>query len=288
MGCLPADTLQLWTAELMLGLKNIHDAGIIHCDLKPENVLLTPSGHVAIGDFGFSVSTTETRGPIGMGTLGYIAPELGSCRGLVGPSCKSDIYALGIVILEMWIGTGENWYDLMAKRRRRPNCYNSERKPNEPSADLTKPQHLLGVVDDGDAMDLVHTMLLDDFGRRADWQDILRNPYLTSLDMAEISLRQHTTNVSPCAAIVEPQKLGTALADFHRECGMSRLKQLKRLMRRLRQENEGPDAVEMDYAHHVDARQDPTHGTSCIRLGGRHCIYSAHPHRQRCRRTPHF
>lgn len=158
MGCLPADTLQLWTAELMLGLKNIHDAGIIHCDLKPENVLLTPSGHVAIGDFGFSVSTTETRGPIGMGTLGYIAPELGSCRGLVGPSCKSDIYALGIVILEMWIGTGENWYDLMAKRRRRPNCYNSKRKPNEPSADLTKPQHLLKVVDDGDAMDLVHTV----------------------------------------------------------------------------------------------------------------------------------
>lgn len=128
-------------------------------------------------------------------------------------------------------------------------------------------------------------MLLDDLECRAVWQDIFRNPYLTSLDMAEISLRQHTTNVSPCAVVVEPQKLGTALADFHRECGMSRLKQL---MRRLRQENEGPDGVEMDYARHGDARQDPTHGTSCIRLGGGHCIYSAHPHRQCCRRTAHF
>lgn len=92
MECLPADTPQLWTTELvhllvpvlsyavlpylaqMLRLKNIYDTGILHCDLRPENVLLTPSGHVAIGDFSLPVSTTETRGPFRTGNTWVYHP----------------------------------------------------------------------------------------------------------------------------------------------------------------------------------------------------------------------
>lgn len=76
---LPADTPQLWTTELVhppvpvlsyavlpylvqiLRLKNIYDIGIPHCDLKPENVLLTPSSHVAIGDFSLYVAFSGHR-----------------------------------------------------------------------------------------------------------------------------------------------------------------------------------------------------------------------------------
>ena len=87
-----------------LGLQAAHDAGVIHRDVKPGNILVTPDGVVKITDFGIaratnSVPLTQT-GAI-MGTAYYISPEQASGQSV---SPGSDIYSLGIVAYECLTG----------------------------------------------------------------------------------------------------------------------------------------------------------------------------------------
>lgn len=85
------------------GLSAAHDAGLIHRDVKPENVLLAEDGRIKIGDFGLaraSSANTATGAQL-LGTIAYLAPELVT-RGTA--DARSDIYALGIMLYEMLTG----------------------------------------------------------------------------------------------------------------------------------------------------------------------------------------
>ncbi|CAH0018445.1 unnamed protein product [Clonostachys rhizophaga] len=86
--------------DLCLGLKEIHDAGFMHLDMKPANVLVTFEGSLKIGDFGLAqpIASTDRVGD-GVDIEGdreYMAPEM--LKGGVGPS--ADIFSLGLMILE--------------------------------------------------------------------------------------------------------------------------------------------------------------------------------------------
>ncbi len=86
--------------ELCHGLAAIHAQGILHCDLKPCNVMVNDLGQIRISDFGLARYANLDAGPEG-GTPMYMAPELfaGSPA-----TVQSDIYALGLVVYEMVTG----------------------------------------------------------------------------------------------------------------------------------------------------------------------------------------
>ena len=119
-----ADERQIadWYEDIREGLAYIHGKGIIHRDLKLENILIGPDGHVVLADFGISkiaevedgtvvvdpvqtiMSLKDGKRPV-MGSIGYMAPELEIG---VAASPQSDYYALGVIVFNLLTGT---WYD---------------------------------------------------------------------------------------------------------------------------------------------------------------------------------
>lgn len=79
----------------------IHAQGTIHCDLKPQNIILLPDGQVKITDFGIARLITAAPGSQVWGTPHYASPELLSNKPLTP---ASDVYALGIILYEMLAG----------------------------------------------------------------------------------------------------------------------------------------------------------------------------------------
>jgi serine/threonine-protein kinase len=99
--------LALWIArQVAEGLTALLDAtGMIHTDVKPANILVSPAGHATLIDFGFVQTPAEasqwaTR-PLA-GTLAYIAPEMVTSALAAGP--QADIYSLGVTLYEMLTG----------------------------------------------------------------------------------------------------------------------------------------------------------------------------------------
>ena len=92
------------TGEIASALDYAHEQGIIHCDLKPGNILLDGQGHAYLSDFGLAqLAEEDGRGRAARppGTAPYIAPEV-----LAGdaPGPASDIYALGVIVFQMLTG----------------------------------------------------------------------------------------------------------------------------------------------------------------------------------------
>ena len=122
-GTVDEETIGKWYDDLRDGLAYIHANGVIHRDLKLQNVLIGPDGHAVLTDFGISkifdakgdgvqivdtvrtlVKVKEGRSLV-MGSLGYMAPELEMG---VAASPQSDWYALGVIVYRLLTGT---WCD---------------------------------------------------------------------------------------------------------------------------------------------------------------------------------
>jgi eukaryotic-like serine/threonine-protein kinase len=102
---LPNKVTAATTRQLCRGLNYLHQHGIIHRDIKPDNVLITEQGTVKLCDFGIAVLATHnnltshiTAQGSFVGTLRYAAPEMVNSQHY-GPA--SDVYALGMTVLEM-------------------------------------------------------------------------------------------------------------------------------------------------------------------------------------------
>ncbi|SPO04862.1 related to serine/threonine protein kinase [Cephalotrichum gorgonifer] len=92
------DAVRFWIAELGCALRYIHKQGIIHRDIKPDNVLLDSDGHVHLTDFNVASDVVPGRTMTSKsGTLAYLAPEVYSGKGY---DVRADWWSLGVTFYE--------------------------------------------------------------------------------------------------------------------------------------------------------------------------------------------
>ncbi|KAG2369779.1 hypothetical protein BDR07DRAFT_540014 [Suillus spraguei] len=136
--------LRLVAAELLLALQHLHKLRIVHLDLKMENVLVTPSGHVCIADFGNAEVLDrkltyqqfhDERMYGASGTDGYLPPE--RVEGDQGYNFKTDTWTYGSILLELLLING----------------YNVERR-----LALIRPSDEINLIQDKDAKDLLYSI----------------------------------------------------------------------------------------------------------------------------------
>ena len=184
LGGVDEDYLFDWFRQLADALGYIHAQGIVHRDIKLDNILLAPDAHVVLSDFGISrVVSDRLRGEIGatctivtasgsgsvVGTQGYMAPEV--LRGEPA-TAASDVYALGVAFFKLLTGV---WY-------------NEDLEPKDDGAST-------GPVD--------AARLLADFARP--WKDVLpamlrADPSTRPTDMSELVRRLEIAPQKPSAA----------------------------------------------------------------------------------------
>lgn len=131
-----ADSLRI-AKEIAQALSHAHANNLVHCDVKPHNILVMDDGHVKVADFGIAravTSTTMTYNGNVIGSVHYFSPE--QAKGTqITP--KSDVYSLGVVLYEMLTGelpfTGETTVSVALKHLqeepRSPHAINPEIPP---------------------------------------------------------------------------------------------------------------------------------------------------------------
>ncbi len=107
------------TIRILSALQHAHDNGIIHRDIKPQNILVQDDGIVKVTDFGIARiadSATLTKGDVVMGSVHYLSPEQASGHPV---DSRTDIYSVGVVLYEMLTGRvpfdGENQVSIAMK-----------------------------------------------------------------------------------------------------------------------------------------------------------------------------
>lgn len=108
-GAMSQDEIFYFIKPILSAFREIHQKGIVHSDIKPQNIVVLSSGAIKIMDFGISKSFSNNSGNISnaessdvaVGTVHYVSPEQAEAKKLDG---RSDIYSLGIVMYEMATG----------------------------------------------------------------------------------------------------------------------------------------------------------------------------------------
>lgn len=103
-GRLPAREAIELMIPVLAALGSAHQAGLIHRDVKPENVLLADDGRVKVVDFGLAraiEATSQTRTGVMIGTIGYMSPEQVTSG---ATDARTDVYAAGIMLFELLTG----------------------------------------------------------------------------------------------------------------------------------------------------------------------------------------
>ncbi len=136
---LPPRQIATIGAGVAAALAFAHRHGVVHRDVKPGNVLITPDGDVKVTDFGIAraMNTEESLTQTGavMGTAAYFSPEQAEGKGV---DSRSDIYSLGVVLYEMAVGrppfTGDSPVAVASKHVRDMPVLPREANPSVPPA----------------------------------------------------------------------------------------------------------------------------------------------------------
>lgn len=194
----------VWTRQLLQGLATLHGLGIIHRDIKPDNLLCTEQGVLKIADFGWCAEASEAPRPLA-GTFQYMAPEVLQNE---PQTVKADVWSAGVTLYQMLVGKP------LLNTYLGPGATNiSERNPHEataikqrwlleemrstcpPSPDLC-PQDLSPLC-----WDFLRRLLVPEVNARATVAEALQHPWFEGPDL--------TSSPSPEAGSVSISRSGS-------------------------------------------------------------------------------
>ncbi len=102
---LALDTALDIAEQIIRAVACAHSHRVIHCDIKPDNVIVFPENRVRLADFGIAKISRKTVQGSGTGTVGYMAPE----QAMGKPSRRSDVFSIGLIIWRMLTGSWPEW-----------------------------------------------------------------------------------------------------------------------------------------------------------------------------------
>ena len=101
-GILSVNEMLSYTEQILSALSYAHSMGVVHRDIKPQNILLLKSGRLKVSDFGIAtIENLDEQEKKAVGTVYYISPEQASGKRIDG---RSDIYSVGVMMYEMATG----------------------------------------------------------------------------------------------------------------------------------------------------------------------------------------
>ncbi len=189
----PAEALDVLEPVLQ-ALAAAHRSGIVHRDVKPENVLIRDDGVVKVADFGLAraatggTATPATQGLL-LGTVAYLAPEQVQ-HGHVDP--RTDIYAAGILLYEMLVGqppySGDTAWDVASKHVNQSVPAPSRSVPSLPAS-------------------------LDELVLQATSRDPERRPADAGVFLSQVKAVRRLLVVEPAPAVLDEDLQQTAVVD---------------------------------------------------------------------------
>jgi len=159
LGDMPEPLIATVLREVLMGLVYLHSQKYVHCDIKPQNILLSTKGEVKIGDFGVTRDMRTREDLITRGTYAFMAPKY--FQSIHAP--PGDIWALGITAIELHTGTVP--YDTFPPSI--PYDLNVTKSP--PPFPKTASKHFLKFLS---------LAMKFDYKRRASAQDLLSLPFI--------------------------------------------------------------------------------------------------------------
>lgn len=101
-GALPEREVLYYATQILSALDYIHSKGIVHCDIKPQNIILLQNGSIKVADFGIArldamLDHSGEKSDVALGTVYYVSPEQAQGK---APRAESDLYSLGVMLYE--------------------------------------------------------------------------------------------------------------------------------------------------------------------------------------------
>lgn len=101
-GALPEREVIYYASQILSALDYIHSKGIVHCDIKPQNIILLQNGSIKVADFGIArldamLDRSSEKSDVALGTVYYVSPEQAQGK---APQAESDLYSLGVMLYE--------------------------------------------------------------------------------------------------------------------------------------------------------------------------------------------
>ena len=197
-------TIKLISTQLLSGLQALHKNGIIHCNLKPSNILIDEYGNVKICDFKKSLKVSTMNANLikknkNAMTPCYTAPELFQEEGMY--SFKSDLWALGCIMYELAVGQVPFFDDSIGKLITK--IINNEVNYNK--------KELRNYSDD--FIDILKKLLIKEPNERSTWGDIERMPwwdgYFYNYGNTKNNIKDNTStnNKNTNKKIIDPLRL---------------------------------------------------------------------------------